>query len=94
METRKKPEPQAPAAADDFAPNQKTNKEKQEGARETYAMDQDEMAYAERRDLAQEDLEKQQQQESGAGITNRPLDLEKKEQEALPPRGARKSGAS
>jgi hypothetical protein len=74
-------------------PSQGSTKEKGEGPREIYALEQDEMTYADRRDLAQEDLKKQLQQDRGAGITNRPLDQEKKAQGSLPPRGARKSAS-
>jgi hypothetical protein len=77
---------------DEFVPNQASNKEQAEGPREIYALERDELAYAERRDLAQEDLEKQLRQDKGVGITNRPLEEEKKAQESLPSRGTRKAG--
>jgi hypothetical protein len=93
-ETNRNDSPRNDSPAEEFTPQQaSTKQEKPDGPREIYALERDEMDYAERRDLAEEDLDKQLHQDRGAGITNRPLDQEKKEQELVPPRGVRKSGS-
>ena len=76
---------------DAFSPHQASTRDPAEGAREIYAWERDELAYAERRDVTPEDLEKQRQRARGAGITNRPLAEEQREQQSLPERGERKT---
>jgi len=79
----------------EFIPEQTSTKNAPAAAREFTKEFGDEMEFAANVDPAEEDLEKQRQapQSGAAGITNRPLDEEEKEQEKLSPRNTRKKGA-
>ena len=78
----------------EFTPGQASGRNEPAGARERAKDDRDELEFAGRVDQPQEDLAKQRTSpQHGAGITNRPLEEEEKQQEHLPERNTRKAPA-
>jgi hypothetical protein len=73
------------ADEDQFIPDQASNKEPtaETQARAEAHEDRDDTA---ERELIADDLKKQAVAKAGAGISNRPIDVEKREQQQLPPR--------
>lgn len=72
-----------------FIPNQASNKEPAQGARESTPADPGDLEEAGRDEPAQEDLARQAASTRGSGISNRSLDEEKREQREVPPRNTR-----
>jgi hypothetical protein len=75
----------------EFIPEQTSTKNAPDAPREFAKEYRDEMEFAANVDPAEEDLKKQRQSSRhAAGITNRPLEEEEREQEKLPERNVRK----
>jgi hypothetical protein len=73
---------------DPHVPNQAANKQKAEGDRWTSENDT-----VERRDRETRDIDRMNRSNEAGGITNRPLDEEVENQEAVPDRGDSRRGA-